>query len=285
MCGDDFLERHETIGVADPEPSGQRVRDLHPRRVRARRGIADDDRQVERQIRHIGERVTRVDSERCEHREDPVAEPLRQLSLVVVVKLVPRRQLDSLLAKGWHDLVDENSLLLGHQVGDDVAHECKLLGRKPPIGGRSGDACCLLIPKARDAHLKELVEVAGEDGEESNLLEQRHLGVARELEDPGVEGEPTQLPVEDVGVVVIPAPDLGHHISAKDGRRGVTPGPQPTMLPRLRHRHRRDERVQRERRCRRTLARQPRPRPAAGTAHQDARRNLHRARRVRCQGW
>ena len=43
--------------------------------------------------------------------------------------------------------------------------------------------------------------------------------VSLELEDPGVEGEPTQLPVEDVGVVVIPAPDLGHHISAKDGRR------------------------------------------------------------------
>ena len=130
--------------------------------------------------------MTRVDGERREHREDPVAEPLRQLSLVVVVEIVPRRQLDSLLAKGWHDLVDENSLLLGHQVGDDVAHECKLLGRKSPIGSRSGDACCLLIPKARDAHLKELVEVAGEDGEESNLLEQRHLGVARELEDPAL---------------------------------------------------------------------------------------------------
>ena len=84
MCGDDFLERHETIGVADPEPSGQRVRDLHPREEFALVAwIADDDRQVERQIRHIGERVTRVDSERCEHREDPVAEPLRQLSLVV----------------------------------------------------------------------------------------------------------------------------------------------------------------------------------------------------------
>ena len=220
MCGDDFLERHETIGVADPEPSGQRVRDLHPGEEFALvPWIADDDRQVERQIRHIGERVTRVDSERRKHREDPVAEPLRQPSLVVGVEIAPRRQLDSLLAKGRHDFVDENSLLLGHQVGDDVAHECKLLGRKPPIGSRSGDACCLLIPKARDAHLKELVEVAGEDGEESNLLEQRHLGVARELEDPGVEGEPTQLPVEDVGVVVIPAPDLGHHIGAEDGRR------------------------------------------------------------------
>ena len=28
--GDDLLERDETIGVGDPEPSGQRVRDLHP---------------------------------------------------------------------------------------------------------------------------------------------------------------------------------------------------------------------------------------------------------------
>ena len=178
--------------------------------------------------------------------------------------------------------MDENSLLLSHQVGDDVAHECKLLGRKPPIGGRSGDACCLLIPKARDAHLKELVEVAGEDGEESNLLEQRHLGVARELEDPGVEGEPTQLPVEDVGVVVIPAPTwattsaprtdgVGHARPSTNNAAPIAPPASPRRAGTT------------ERRCRRTLARQPRPRPAAGTAHQDARRNLHRARRVRCQ--
>ena len=219
MRSDDLLKRHETIGVADSEPSGQRVRNLYSGEEFALIAwIADDDRQVERQIRHIGERVTRVDGEGREHREDPVAEPLRQPSLVVGVEIVPRRQLDSLLSKGRDDLVDENSFLLSHQVDDDVAHECKLLGRHSPIGRRSGDACCLLIPKTRDAHLKEFVEVAGEDGEEPNLLKQRHLGVARELENPSVEGEPAQFPVEDVGVVVIPAPDLGHHIGAEDGR-------------------------------------------------------------------
>ena len=46
--GDDLLERHETIGVVDPEPSGQRVRDLHPgEEFAVVPWIADDDRQVE----------------------------------------------------------------------------------------------------------------------------------------------------------------------------------------------------------------------------------------------
>ena len=107
------------------------------------RGSRTTTARLERQIRHIGERVTRVDGERREHREDPVAEPLRQLGLVVVVEFVPRRQLDSLLAKGWHDLVDENSLLLGHQVGDDVATSASCsAGSRPSEAGVEMPAAC-----------------------------------------------------------------------------------------------------------------------------------------------
>ena len=37
-------------------------------------GVADDDREVERQVGDVGEGVRGVDRERREHREDPVDE-------------------------------------------------------------------------------------------------------------------------------------------------------------------------------------------------------------------
>ena len=72
--GDDILERDEDPRLRRHEPAEQR-RDLDPREVdQVRIGVLDTDRQVERQVRDVRERVARIDRERGQHREDPRAE-------------------------------------------------------------------------------------------------------------------------------------------------------------------------------------------------------------------
>ncbi len=59
--------------------------------------------------------------------------------------------------------------------------------------GQAGEDAAL---QARDADHEELVEVAGEDGEEVGPLQQRQVGVFGQFEHPGVERQPAQFTVE-----------------------------------------------------------------------------------------
>ena len=85
-------------------------------------------------------------------------------------------------------------------VGDELEHALAR-GRELLVGGpavgRAGDLAGLdLLAQAGDADLEELVEVAREDGQELDPLEQRVALVARLVEHAGVELEPRQLAVE-----------------------------------------------------------------------------------------
>ena len=109
-------------------------------------------------------------------------------------------------------------------VGDELEHALAR-GRELLVGGqavgRAGDLARLdLLAQAGDADLEELVEVAREDGQELDPLEQRVALVARLVQDAGVELEPRQLAVE------VGERDLGARRAARararrrDGRVG-----------------------------------------------------------------
>ncbi len=104
VVGDEILEREEprrlaVVGELD-EP-GQHGRHLEPRELLpARAGVADADRQVEREARDVGKRVGRVDGERHEHREDLGVEVVVELGAVGVVDVVPRDEFDADLGEG-----------------------------------------------------------------------------------------------------------------------------------------------------------------------------------------
>ncbi|GMA87564.1 hypothetical protein GCM10025868_28140 [Angustibacter aerolatus] len=104
--GDDVLEGHEArlvrvgVGRLDGGRAGRGLLDGdEPRQQRRhldagevlllRLGVADDDREVQRQARDVGERVGRVDRQRREHREDLVAEHLVQPVLLVLGQARP----------------------------------------------------------------------------------------------------------------------------------------------------------------------------------------------------
>ena len=94
---DHLLERHEALAVGQRDEAGEQRRDLHPREaLLAARRVAHDDREVERQVGDVGERVRGVDRERREHREDRVVEHLDEVLAVVVVEVVPVGEADAL---------------------------------------------------------------------------------------------------------------------------------------------------------------------------------------------
>ena len=83
-------------------------------------------------------------------------------------------------------------LELEHPVPDALQD----LGGRHAVGRWPGVARGDLLLEAGDAHLEELVQVAGEDGQEPGPLEQRVALVLRLVEHPRVELQPRQLAVD-----------------------------------------------------------------------------------------
>ena len=156
--------------------------------------VAQPDRDRQAQRRDVRERVARIDRERRQDREDLVEEALAERLVV----LRDRRVVDELDALGGERPADrdEDRRVVGDELEDALAGGGELLVGGPAVG-RAGDLAGLdLLAQAGDPDLEELVEVAGEDGQELDPLEQRVALVARLVEDAGVELEPRQLAVE-----------------------------------------------------------------------------------------
>ena len=153
---------------------------------------ADGDREAERA--DVRERMARIDGERCEDREDLVVEPLAERGVVLRDGAV----IDDvdLLARQLALQPSVDRRLLRDELQDPRPDRGKLVGRRATVGGDRRGGRLPLASKARDAHLEELVQVAREDGQELDPLEQRIAIVAGLVQDPRVELEPGELTIE-----------------------------------------------------------------------------------------
>ena len=196
--------------AGDIHEAGQHRRHLEPRELLAARpGVADADREVEREARDVRERVRGVDGERHQHREDLRLEVLGEPGALVVLELVPRDDLDAGLGQRRAHLRGPGvrvPQLQRVRVGGDVGEH--LLRRAADVrrNGEPGDDAAL---EARDAHHEELVEVAREDREEVRPLEHGKRRILGEFEHALVEREPAQLAVEVAVVGQLRVEDLG----------------------------------------------------------------------------
>ncbi len=208
VLADHVLERHEAL-VADRHEPAEDRRHLDAREVLlAGARVADQHREVEREPGDVGERVGRVDGQRCEHREHPVAEqPLAGL-LLLAVQVVPADQLDADLGERGHDLLAEHPGQALRQLAGGGEDQVEHLGRHQAARGGHGHAGGDASLEARDPDHEELVEVAGEDRQEPRPFEQRQGRVLGELEHPLVEAQPRELAVEEPVVVLLDGGDL-----------------------------------------------------------------------------
>ncbi len=74
-------------------------------------GSRTTHRQVQRQVRDVGERVRRVDGERREHRVHELLERALQLGAVGRVEVVPVEESDARLLELGHDVLRERGRL------------------------------------------------------------------------------------------------------------------------------------------------------------------------------
>ncbi len=199
--GDDLL--HEDVGAhADLDQARQHLGHLDAREVPLPgHRVADGHGQREREIADVGERVSGVDGQGRQDREDLVDEHPPQLE-VALGPLVVADDADALVGQRLAHL-GEGEGLLADEVEHLAARLREGLRGAAPVGSQLRVPGLDLLLEAGHADLEELVEVAREDGQEADALEERVALVARLVQDARVEVEPRELTVD-----------------VRDGRRG-----------------------------------------------------------------
>ena len=210
----DDHEARDVVGHLDPgEAAGAVLR------------VGDQDGEVQREAGDVGERVRRVDRQRGQHGEHLRAEVRRQPGLLLVVERLPAPDVDALVVELRGDVVAEAGGVAGGEFAGARGQRVQHLARGQPVGGLDLQAHVGPALQAGDADHVELVEVAGEDGQELHPLQQRLAGVLGQREHPLVEGQPGQFAVAEpvVGQIVDVVRDdvqvaVGHRVAWVDRR-------------------------------------------------------------------
>ena len=222
VIGDEILERDETeqvplvIGQLD-EPGKHRW-DLEPGELLlAGLRAAHPHRKVQGESRDVRERVRRIDRERHEHGEDLGGEDLVQRQPVGLAEIGPRLDPDARLGHRRADqLLECGGVAIlqfvrhGADIGENVGWGASDVGRHR----KTGEEAPL---QARDPHHEELVEVAGENGQEVGSLQHGDLRIFPEFEHPLVEREPAQLTVEEAVLRQAAVVDPGRLVVVVEG--------------------------------------------------------------------
>jgi hypothetical protein len=201
VLGDQVLERHERLAVADRHEARQHLlRHLHAReRLQPADRVAHDDAEREREVGDVGERPSQPDRQRRQDREDLAAEALVERRSLLVRDVADADDPDPVLGQLGPQLAVEHRALAGDVLAHRLPDRVDRLARRAPVLQRRLDPGVDLVVQARDADHEELVEVGGDDRAELHALEQRDALVLGQLEHALVELEPRQLAVEVQG--------------------------------------------------------------------------------------
>jgi hypothetical protein len=199
---DEFLHRqeaHRPAVVLHRHEPGDVVRHLDPGEQLAAGvvRVAQQHRQVERTAGDVREGVGRVDRQRGQHREDLLPEIGPQALAFGRAQLAPADQFDALGGQLGAHLVGEAGGVPGDQVRRAFADHQELGAQGDPVAAAHRQAGAEPPLQAGDPHHVELVEVAREDRQELRPLQQGGAGVLGQRQNPRVEVEPGQLPVEE----------------------------------------------------------------------------------------
>ncbi|MNN37108.1 hypothetical protein D3C81_1510390 [compost metagenome] len=204
-----------------PDDPRQQARGRDDRQARiAAEGVdtLELDDEVEALVHQQRERVGRVEADRGDDRRDLVAEIATDPGLDLRRPVPAADEADLVLLQLRQQHVVEDRVLaldlLVHQLADPRQHLLRL--QAVGAGQLAGEGDLLLQPG--DADLEELVEVAGEDQQELQALEQRGGLVERLLQDADIELQLRQLAV-DVQAAVIQTGRGGQRLAGRLRRR------------------------------------------------------------------
>ncbi len=142
--------------------------------------------------------MARIDGQRREDGVDLVAKEIPGPRCVMAGEICDIPDEDVVFREGGEDfLVPKPVNCLGHLV-DELLDGVEDLGRGHAVGPDVRGAAVDLLLDAGDANLEELVEVRRENREELHAFHEGLPAVLGLFEDPPVELEPAQFPVNEV---------------------------------------------------------------------------------------
>ena len=122
-------------------------------------GVADDHREVDRQVGDVRKGVARVEGERSQGREDVALEvPSQQLALLLL-QLVVGQDVDVVLGQGRHQLVPPTGGGLFEHRLQGLVDRRQLLGGAHAVGRRVDHAGLELAAQSRNTDHEEFIEV------------------------------------------------------------------------------------------------------------------------------
>ena len=197
------------------EPGKVLLRNLHPRELALIRfGVTNDRGHVDAQVADEREGVGRIDGQRCQHREHRGPKGVIHPLPLTRVELVVIQQLDPVLLQLLFEVELKVFLLSLQQWHQLFANGEQLLQWGFAVLAGFGDARFNLGLQGRHAHHEELVEVVAEDGAEFGLIQQGGARIESLGQNPLVEGDPAQFPVD----VAVRGQHIGTHGMAAGAR-------------------------------------------------------------------
>lgn len=168
MGGDHILKRDEPILGRRHEPR-QLGGNLHSgeHRVIGRR-VPHHDGQIQAQSRNIRKRVCRVDRQRRQHGPDALPEQFAQLRTLFPAQIGPSDDVDALARQLRADPIVEHGRVPPGQFLRDRRDPGQLLAGLQPALGTQEQAGGHPPFETRHPHPEELVEIAGEDRQETH---------------------------------------------------------------------------------------------------------------------
>ncbi len=194
--GDDVLERDVALTFDQRDEAREDGRHLDSREMLLLAlWVADQDRQVQREMRDVRERMAGIDGQRRQHRKDLLPENRVQVAQLALGDLVGADHSDPGLGEGRRDLaIEQGDLALDERL--DPSPNCfQLVERRHAVRRGDGDRGQNLLFEPGHPNLEEVVQVLAEDGQELDPLEHREVGVLGHGEHPFVEIEPGKLPI------------------------------------------------------------------------------------------
>src|SRR5690606_33837687 len=151
------------------------------------------DDEVQALVHQQRERMCRIQSDRADDRYDLITEKAAHPERLLGCPLAPSDKADLLPGQLWQQNIVEYRILAGDLLVRDLTDLAQHLLRLQPVGASllagEGD----LFLQAGDADLEELIQVAGEDQQELEPLQQRVGFIQRLFQHPDVELQLGQL--------------------------------------------------------------------------------------------
>ena len=158
--------------------------------------LSQHHREVERLVAQVREGVTWIHRQGRQSRKHLGHEVRPCRRALLAVELARGEEMDAIRVQLGQELLAPDLVVIGHQGVRALGDSLQLLAGQHPVRRGVGDAAEVLLLEARHTDHEELVEVRGDDGEELEPFEERHVPVACLLENPLIKLQPGELAVD-----------------------------------------------------------------------------------------